>query len=234
MEALLKKIEGYCFSCEAGPLEGCRDWQELKKLVALAQESPALSAFDKAVDDELPCVSVVPYNSHEICKWFAGNVRQRLAAHVPSGAAEALEGRFFVDHGVLHDRKTGMHWRERDGYPATEDCDSLNAIEQAAPGGVSERYLRRCYMDDTEFAQTLTTPPAAGVSHGEAVETAWLVERHDLGPIHYLCHNSLGFDWTPDHLKACRFARRSDAEQMAEGGELLDLRICEHQWGPSC
>ena len=39
-----------------------------------------LSAFDEAVAAELPCVSTLEYNSHEICKRFAKNIRERLAA----------------------------------------------------------------------------------------------------------------------------------------------------------
>lgn len=39
-----------------------------------------LNAFDKAVADELPRVSNVEYNSHEICKHFAAKVRERMAA----------------------------------------------------------------------------------------------------------------------------------------------------------
>lgn len=37
-----------------------------------------LSEFDAAVAAELPRVSTVEYNSHEICKHFAEKVRERL------------------------------------------------------------------------------------------------------------------------------------------------------------
>ena len=40
----------------------------------------ALAAFDAVVAIELPCVSTAEYNSHEICKIFAENLRSRLAA----------------------------------------------------------------------------------------------------------------------------------------------------------
>lgn len=43
------------------------------------ESAGSLAAFDKAVAAELPCVSVVPYNSHDICEWFAKNVRERMA-----------------------------------------------------------------------------------------------------------------------------------------------------------
>lgn len=47
---------------------------------AEASKDAALAAFDAAVASELPCVSAMPYNSNEICGWFAKNVRERLAA----------------------------------------------------------------------------------------------------------------------------------------------------------
>jgi hypothetical protein len=57
-----------------------------------AQQDTALSAFDLAVATELPCVSTVEYNSHEICKWFAANVRKRLAATPPAEKQAAPSG----------------------------------------------------------------------------------------------------------------------------------------------
>ncbi|MCT6719805.1 hypothetical protein [Acidovorax sp. K2F] len=53
----------------------------------------ALANFDAAVAAVLQCVSTAPCNSHEICTWFAANIRERLAALVeaqqpaPSAAA---------------------------------------------------------------------------------------------------------------------------------------------------
>ena len=40
----------------------------------------AVALFDAAVAAELPRVSHLEYDSHEICKHFAGKVRERLAA----------------------------------------------------------------------------------------------------------------------------------------------------------
>jgi hypothetical protein len=40
----------------------------------------ALAAFDAAIAAELPRVSHVEYDSHEICKHFASKVRERIAA----------------------------------------------------------------------------------------------------------------------------------------------------------
>lgn len=42
----------------------------------------ALANFDAAVAAVLQCVSTAPCNSHEICTWFAANIRERLAALV--------------------------------------------------------------------------------------------------------------------------------------------------------
>lgn len=61
--------------------------ERAREILAASPQSPdvrategALTVFDKAVADELPLVSSVPYNSHEICEWFASNLRARLAA----------------------------------------------------------------------------------------------------------------------------------------------------------
>lgn len=53
---------------------------------ASEQANNLLAGFDAAVAIELPCVSTVEYNSHEICKWFAGNVRARLATQAATKA----------------------------------------------------------------------------------------------------------------------------------------------------
>lgn len=65
--------------------EWCRGWDDAR--AALAAPAPqaahavtVLDAFDAAVATELPRVSHVEYDSHEICKHFAGEVRKRLAA----------------------------------------------------------------------------------------------------------------------------------------------------------
>lgn len=51
----------------------------------------ALAAFDAAVTEELPRVSHVAYDSHEICKHFAGEVRKRIerqTGKIPSPVGE--------------------------------------------------------------------------------------------------------------------------------------------------
>jgi hypothetical protein len=56
---------------------------------------------------------------------------------------------------------------------------------------------------------------------------AWLIERP--GPEWATCWSG-GFDWTKDSLKAIRFCRREDANQVAELFEFEDVRITEHTW----
>lgn len=72
-------------------------------------------------------------------------------------------------------------------------------------------------------------------------ETAWLLEWHFHGSIHYFGMSDLFPDFDFSHLdKAMRFARAADAEQAKRWvertdrkrlrGELRDLRIAEHMW----
>jgi len=53
-----------------------------------------IAVYDAAIADELPRVSHVGYDSHDICKHFAGKVRERLlAAQAPVSAANSLAQR---------------------------------------------------------------------------------------------------------------------------------------------
>ena len=45
------------------------------------QKGEVVEAFDKAIAEELPSVSHVQYDSHEICKHFASKVRERLTSN---------------------------------------------------------------------------------------------------------------------------------------------------------
>ena len=63
-----------------------------------------------------------------------------------------------------------------------------------------------------------------------AEERGWLIERQDKQPVEWLCAWSGGFDWTTDSLKAIRFCRREDANQIAEIFDGLDVHILEHIW----
>ncbi|HKR17671.1 hypothetical protein [Rhizorhapis sp.] len=61
-------------------------------------------------------------------------------------------------------------------------------------------------------------------------ETAWLIERHDYIPgLHYYAEYPNGDHyWTPDHLKAMRFATEADARVIAKDDPLLT--VAEHMW----
>ncbi len=61
-------------------------------------------------------------------------------------------------------------------------------------------------------------------------EQGWLIERsHALGGPKYL-FAGWSFEWTSDPLKAIRFSRREDAEQIASMLETEEVSITEHQW----
>jgi|GEM_PF-4757303 len=53
---------------------------ETGEIVFRGAAGGAVALFDAAVAAELPRVSHLEYDSHEICKHFAGKVRERLAA----------------------------------------------------------------------------------------------------------------------------------------------------------
>lgn len=61
---------------EIDALHARANWQATQ-----AEVTGLLDAFDEAVAQELPRVSHVEYDSHEICKHFASRVRAILALH---------------------------------------------------------------------------------------------------------------------------------------------------------
>ena len=69
----------------------------------------------------------------------------------------------------------------------------------------------------------------------QKTEFAWLIERGSGADLSYYAPTAPG-EWTKDHLKACRFARRQDAEAVqfrhVQHGPLSedDTRVCEHGW----
>jgi hypothetical protein len=64
-------------------------------------------------------------------------------------------------------------------------------------------------------------------------ESGWLIENRDESSPRWLAVDCGVFDWTNDSLKAIRFCRREDADQIAEVvGEDADS-ITEHAWGDS-
>lgn len=61
-------------------------------------------------------------------------------------------------------------------------------------------------------------------------ESAWLIERRTPS-LQWLFVDGEIFSWTSDSLKAIRFARRADAEQVASViGEDAEY-VTEHAWG---
>lgn len=68
-------------------------------------------------------------------------------------------------------------------------------------------------------------------SSSKPSEKAWLIERASSDPSapQYFAGYKHGqfLTWTYNHLKAVRFSRKEDAEQMDLGEE---VRVCEHAW----
>jgi hypothetical protein len=61
-------------------------------------------------------------------------------------------------------------------------------------------------------------------------QTAWLIERQGKDGPEWAIAWGGGFDWTKDSLKAIRFCRREDANQVAEIFKFEDVHILEHIW----
>ena len=55
-------------------------------------QAEALSIFDAAIERELPRVSHVHYDSHEICKHFAGEVRKQIEALTSAPPSPSVGG----------------------------------------------------------------------------------------------------------------------------------------------
>jgi hypothetical protein len=72
-------------------------------------------------------------------------------------------------------------------------------------------------------------PAAVGAA---GLESGWCVERGPASAPNYLHVDGGLLAWTPDHMKAMRFARRADAEQITEIVDDAD-RIAEHAWHDS-
>lgn len=78
----------------------------------------ALSVFDAALAAELPRVSHVEYDSHEICKHFAGKLRERIATHTPASEDSAgkdgdlTDAMIIAGERVLNEYERGQHREE--------------------------------------------------------------------------------------------------------------------------
>jgi hypothetical protein len=100
-----------------------------------------------------------------------------------------------------------------------------------------ERYAiarRRCVQggitNDNSANLAASTAGAAATSENARDESGWCLERGPASAPHYLHVAETGiFDWTLDHMKALRLARRADAEQVACIVEDAD-RVAEHVW----
>jgi hypothetical protein len=68
--------------------------------------------------------------------------------------------------------------------------------------------------------QTVTTP----------IEGGWVLEKGSTGAPFYMAVIDGLLDWTQDHMKALRLARRADGDALAE---IIDdaERVCFHEWG---
>lgn len=75
-------LDGVWFGALHPTLPGAYWWRSMLKAALGAQRAAEarLAEFDAAIAAELPRVSHIEYDSHEICKHFAGEVRKRLAA----------------------------------------------------------------------------------------------------------------------------------------------------------
>ena len=69
----------------------------------------ALSAFDAAIAVELPRVSHLSYDSHEMCKHFAAQIRAALATH-PTEPANHIERNLdMVEPVAAHGTQSTLH-----------------------------------------------------------------------------------------------------------------------------
>ncbi len=62
----------------------------------------------------------------------------------------------------------------------------------------------------------------------QKIEFGWLIERKSPDGPRWAVFNEGGVDWTKDSDEACRFARKSDAEQLGFGDDVDS--ITAHQW----
>ena len=66
-------------------------------------------------------------------------------------------------------------------------------------------------------------------------EFAWVIEKGSGSDLMYYAPTAPG-EWVHDHLKACRFARKQDAEAIQFRHvqrvhlPVYDTRVCEHGW----
>jgi hypothetical protein len=103
------------------------------------------------------------------------------------------------------------------------------ALEQSAQGERGLTIREAEYRSDHYFDEA--APAASAPPHTNEAERAWLIERAGEHGPEWATSWSGGFEFTTDSLKAIRFCRREDANQVAEILDGEDVRITEHQWG---
>lgn len=115
-----------------------------------AQEH-AVAAFDVAVSEELPLVSHVHYDSHEICKHFAGEVRKRLLAAEASSPVQADWGKHTERTWINED---GMHVTAGGGAPVQAEAPRCSypqcTGEQPADGSCCKQPFTSAMADAAE------------------------------------------------------------------------------------
>lgn len=114
--------------------------------------------------------------------------------------------------------------------------DELKSIQRRAASFISDHDPFGDHFSAHDFAQL---DPNGGYTTIETVarkdEFAWVIEKHFDGVLKYYAPTAPG-EWTADHMKACRFSRKEDAEavqwQHVSRGHLpvLGTRVCEHGW----
>ena len=108
---------------------------------------------------------------------------------------------------------------------ADESCYLQNDSED------DEENAKWQVVEFRDAASPATKPAPAELTEAKGQdETGWVIERRGMLPVEYVCASSAGFDFTQDNLKAIRFCRREDANQVAEILDDEDVAIVEHMW----
>lgn len=126
----------------------------------------ALSIFDAAVAAELPRVSHVEYDSHEICKHFAGELRKRV------------EQSMGITDGKAHESPSAPPEK------ATPAAGGVTA-PGVSPTDKPEAVLPLCAFGSPEFALRLAGIRARhrNARPKPAVNQAWANSHHDIGEL---------------------------------------------------
>jgi hypothetical protein len=160
-------------------------------------------------------------------------------------ATEELDGDVQAVIGNIMRKKYGEDWGPRDplythpnpspsaageGWLTQEEVDL-----PLYPGARSKGDDGRAVLGGKPGARTGGATPPTGPSD----ERAWLLERADsdtAAPWYWAAGQidpSRSSAWTQNHMAAIRFARREDAQAVADRlmrKVPVDVRVCEHEW----